>query len=310
MKISGIYKITNKVNKKFYIGSSKDLKDRWSDHRKELRHNYHGNPHLQSSWNKYGEESFIFEILEECESNDEILFQTEQKWLDETKCYDKKIGYNICEKAGRPPLRSSASLSEETIKKMSEKMSGENNPFFGKTHSEISLRKMRVPRGKNTSIPIQSIDIDTGETKEYEGLYFLKELNIASNNVWYCLKNPFSTYKGFFWKFKEPCEDFENIDYLSLVKENKLPNKKRSIIEEKNRIKKVVGVSIKTGETIFYSSIFSTKKDGFQTSKISNCCSGKRNQHKGFIWEIIDDEMENNMKKIKIEKVDPKTRAK
>ena len=97
MKITGIYKIFNKVNGKFYIGSSKDIFGRWKEHLSELRNNKHFNSHLQSSWNKYSEESFIFQILEECENNEKILEETEQKWLDETKCFQKEIGYNICE---------------------------------------------------------------------------------------------------------------------------------------------------------------------------------------------------------------------
>ena len=40
--------------------------DRWDCHKAQLRGNYHDNPHLQNSWNKYGEENFKFEILEIC----------------------------------------------------------------------------------------------------------------------------------------------------------------------------------------------------------------------------------------------------
>ena len=47
--ISGIYKITNKVDGKFYIGSSKNLHKRWLSHRSELRRNHHCNQHLQSA---------------------------------------------------------------------------------------------------------------------------------------------------------------------------------------------------------------------------------------------------------------------
>ena len=40
---SGVYKITNVKNGKFYIGSSKDIEFRWSEHKKHLNGNYHIN---------------------------------------------------------------------------------------------------------------------------------------------------------------------------------------------------------------------------------------------------------------------------
>ena len=63
----GIYKITNIQNNKVYIGQSTDVEDRIAHHRSSLRHNKHENSHLQRSWNKYGEDSFVFEILDICE---------------------------------------------------------------------------------------------------------------------------------------------------------------------------------------------------------------------------------------------------
>ena len=61
----GIYKITNTANGKVYIGSSVDVHGRFNCHRSDLRNNRHGNQHLQNAWNLYGENSFVFEIIEE-----------------------------------------------------------------------------------------------------------------------------------------------------------------------------------------------------------------------------------------------------
>lgn len=88
-----IYKITNKVNDKFYIGSAFNLNKRLNKHRHHLRNNTHVNLYLQNSWNKYGEDNFIVEVLENCKK--EELLSREQYFIDALS-----PDYNICKKAG------------------------------------------------------------------------------------------------------------------------------------------------------------------------------------------------------------------
>ena len=93
--ISGIYKITNCIDEKFYIGSSKDIRTRFQQHKNLLNKNLHYNNHLQHAWNFYGENVFIFEVIEEVENNPDSLFGREQFYLDLYQSYNKNIGYNI-----------------------------------------------------------------------------------------------------------------------------------------------------------------------------------------------------------------------
>lgn len=97
----GIYKILNKNNGKFYIGSSKNIEKRWKRHKIRLSNNYHPNQHLQASWNKYGEGSFDLLVIEECCID--MLLEREQYYIDNTNCIDKKVGYNMSTKAGKGP---------------------------------------------------------------------------------------------------------------------------------------------------------------------------------------------------------------
>lgn len=115
---SGIYKIVCLFTGKFYVGSAKNLNRRFKRHRSELRKGIHSNPYLQKAWNKYGEENFKFEIIEEVDQ--ELLLCTEQKWLDDTKCYERNIGFNILKNAEHPGGRKP---SKTTLKKISNKNS-------------------------------------------------------------------------------------------------------------------------------------------------------------------------------------------
>jgi group I intron endonuclease len=86
-----IYKITNLVNDKFYVGSTTNKKVRFRQHRKLLRGNRHHCKHLQAAWNKYGEEKFSFDVVEVV-SEDKNLAEAEDIWLK--KHFGKPHCYN------------------------------------------------------------------------------------------------------------------------------------------------------------------------------------------------------------------------
>lgn len=79
----GIYMLINLSNGKRYIGSSCNLYNRLHEHLYNLKNNKAHNKHLQSSWNKYGECSFSYEILEYCDRYKQ--FDREQWYISEFK---------------------------------------------------------------------------------------------------------------------------------------------------------------------------------------------------------------------------------
>lgn len=97
MKVSGIYKIINKINGKYYVGSSNNISHRWYTHRSYLRKNNHVNEYLQRAWNKYGEYNFEFVIVEEVEYiSKNFLLEIENRYLDVAEkeynsCYNLKF---------------------------------------------------------------------------------------------------------------------------------------------------------------------------------------------------------------------------
>ena len=98
-----IYKIINKTNEKFYIGSSINLGKRIWQHKKELKLGIHCNPHLQNSYNVNGINAFEYEVLEfiSDDSSLDYVQQLEQNYLD--RYYDGCVNcYNMAKIADRP----------------------------------------------------------------------------------------------------------------------------------------------------------------------------------------------------------------
>lgn len=151
MKIKGIYKIINKINDTYYVGSSIDIFERWYSHKKLLNNNKHYNKHLQNAWNKYGEISFEFKIIEEQGSKQVDLLELEQKYLNIAK---SESTYNLTFIAG------GGNHGNEINKKISKslkkyyKYNGGN--WCNKKHTQQTIEKMKINHvgfsGKHHSI--------------------------------------------------------------------------------------------------------------------------------------------------------------
>jgi group I intron endonuclease len=88
-----VYKITNNIDGKFYIGSTNNLIKRYYTHIHDIRSNRNTCVKLIRAVNKHGEDNFKFEIVCEC-STDKIL-ETEQQYIDSFEPH-----YNIAKIAG------------------------------------------------------------------------------------------------------------------------------------------------------------------------------------------------------------------
>jgi len=128
---AGIYLITCVPTGKIYVGSAANLKRRHYLHRWRLATNTHENKKLQRAWNKYGDSSFKFEVLEVVQ-NLQSLLAVEQKWIDSLDAI--KTGFNICPTAGNSLGRS---FSDETKQKI-------GNANRGRTPSEETRRKISL----------------------------------------------------------------------------------------------------------------------------------------------------------------------
>ena len=201
-KIIGIYLINNIINDKVYYGSSVDCERRWYQHKSSLNKNIHKNYHLQSSWNKYGKDTFIFNIVEKC-SFDQLQI-IEQKYLDISKQNVDKY-YNI----GKDAIcwNRGLSLSNEHKSKLSISHIGYIMPESQKENirnSQIGLHtgnknQMFGKAAPNRDHTIYSFKNSiTGESFVGMKTDFVKKYKLIYQNVWAIVKGNRQYHKG--WK--------------------------------------------------------------------------------------------------------------
>lgn len=137
---SGIYKIINLVNNKFYVGSAVNLRRRKARHFSELRNNRHNNRHLQAAWLKYGEKSFVFVVVEEVPDLAKLL-DAENIWLKEH--VGKDYCYNLGVDAVAPMLGKTGELSPTWGRKRTLRELAAQN-WTGRRHRKESRDKIRA----------------------------------------------------------------------------------------------------------------------------------------------------------------------
>jgi group I intron endonuclease len=134
MNISGIYQIQSKIKpERIYIGSSKNIYQRWNQHLRTLKYNKHRSNRLQHHYNKCGKSDLVFTILigcgiDELIGTEQFFLDSKKPWFNTRKIADSNIGVKH---------------TEEYKKKESFDRIGSKNPFYGKTHSKESKQKKR-----------------------------------------------------------------------------------------------------------------------------------------------------------------------
>lgn len=242
--VCGVYKITNLINGKFYIGSSKNLRVRLWKHRSLLRHNKHDNPHLQNSWNKYGEDNFDYSVVEICDES--IQYEREQYYID-----TMHPEYNIAEKVELP------SCTKESRKKHSEtrkRMFAEGLLIPTRTHkifaydlkgNFIKEYPTIISASKelniNTSLILRNL---SGENKRCHEYMFKSEYypsitpysrNKKDNSYLYKGIHVYNDSEEYFFKNAEGCCSFFNVHivYIRDAIKHKRHFKRKYMIEYK-----------------------------------------------------------------------------
>lgn len=277
--IAGIYCITNILNNKKYVGHSNFIGKRWDNHKYKLRRGTHTNEHLQAAWDKYGESSFVFSILEKLPTDlsREEYEVYENKWVLHFKSHLNKHGYN--------------SVLPGTI------------PIKDEGGNENKIGKFR-------QVGIILINLLTRETKLMTSIDEASSFTgVKSNRIsdccsyWTLTKSKYTkrSYHGFIF-IREKDYDPE-FDYISFHKPGNRVEKRKTwrdypcnlkkepkdiIPIEQRKLKRVpiIAVDILTGEEKYYRMIRDAYKE-FVKCKIYKCINSPfgKHQHRGYYFK-------------------------
>lgn len=218
-QISGIYKVTNQINNKSYIGKSKDIHTRWRAHHTEP---FNSNSDMYESLiyraiRKYGIDNFTFEILEYC--TEEKLNEREKFWIE---YYHTWIKDELCQGYNMTPGGETTHFEKIYDRKLILQLWNE-----GKSHQEI-LEQVRCTKGSLTYI-LDELGVSTNERRRRGASYkskkviqynlngnFIKEYNsisdasratgIPTGNISKNCKGGLKTAGKYIWKYKDNIE--------------------------------------------------------------------------------------------------------
>lgn len=189
--MTGIYAICNTTSNKYYIGQAKDIHQRWIQHRSRLKCGTHENCHLQASYDKYGEDSFEYSVLEECSKD--LLNDREQYYIEQYDSYGN--GYNLDKGGAGCP---------------------------GYKHTEEEILKMRMVQ--NPKVVLQ-LDMDLNIIEEWVSCSHAgKLLGLSARGIKAVCErmNHQKTIGGYYWIYKDEYDNhMVDWDYYLNINESK-----------------------------------------------------------------------------------------
>lgn len=214
----GIYKITNSLNNKIYIGSTNtSFNLRWNQHSCSLFGNWHHNQYLQNAFNKYKCE-WTFEILEIVNSIINLR-KREGYWIKSIQDSGIKL-FNICN------VDENALFihSEKTRKLISLHRKGINIGILPSNLKDLHNKHKRPIIEKENGIFIREYE----STKEAGEILHISYK--AINNILTGISKSSRIYPNKTWEYKDnkPTKKFSR--KISLYKRKKLPIMKMDLL--------------------------------------------------------------------------------
>lgn len=255
----GIYEIVNLKTNKKYIGSSATLRKREYEHFYALRNNKHPNKYLQHSYNKHGEENFVFNVILLVEDVNE-LFLREQEYID---FYGIKNLYNLSPTAGS--IRG-YEFPESSLKLQSE---SKRNKIVSNSIKE-TIRQANYLQINNMKIPVLQINPLTDEViKEWDSMSdAARFFNVKKYAIYKSCRSEKLRIRGFRWQYKDKNHTEKVPKYSS----------------EKKKIKQI-DIETKECICIFDSISKAAKAFNIDRKSILRAVRGDYRSSCGFFWE-------------------------
>lgn len=142
MTFGVVYKITCLKNNRVYIGQTAQYDKRIKIHKRRLSNGKHESEELQKDYNRFGVNNFVFEILEECDSREQLL-QRETFWIDYYGGINSNSNYNHMNHLHKSEL-SKKLISQNHVKTLTEqhkdkiRQNAKINPNFGLKGKHLS----------------------------------------------------------------------------------------------------------------------------------------------------------------------------
>lgn len=275
--ICGIYKISNNINKKIYIGSSEDIRTRWkSGHCRDLMKNDHHSAPLQNFFNKkdYEHIRFTIECIEECPENH--LKDREQFYLDDLSPFNDN-GYNVCRIA----------YSSKGLRR-TPKMIADLSQKLGSPLNQYTLDGNFIQSYNSPYIAFQNTGLNN---RSIAGAAFRSKNGLFGGFIWRPLNNEFSN--------KDLTS--EQLKNLRCRKKYKSRSAEDSEKQSSNFGRKVAKYDLNGTLIAIYNSMYlAASENNLKKDSIRACCRGKQKSgiHAGFKWEWASEKTGFTCKKV------------
>lgn len=295
----GIYKIENLINGKVYIGQSKDIQKRWTEHRKiaeKINETYRCS-YIHNAIKKYGIENFSFSVIEKCPLED--LDEKEIKWIayyhsyvNDPLCngYNLTIGGQGTQKISSDDIQNIINLWDQglTINEIKTIVGfcKESIVQYLKKYSQSYSPEESIARCNVRPVGVRKIFNQYTLNGELVGQFFSlaqasKQLKIDKDNLSRHLKYKTKTCKGFIFILDEENQLEGLKKHLNMIGTKHRPVMKLTLDNQ----------LINYYNTIELGALSCNQKNGMK--EIRKCCRGEIESVYGFKWKYVDESILN-----------------